>query len=66
MEEQIKQKSKDTELVLLGIDKVWIKTENGHWRDKAEVELERQQMLMKVNEPEISEKSPRSWWQFWK
>lgn len=66
MEEQLKQKSKDTELVLLGIKKIWVKTENGQWRDKAEVELEHQQNLLNANEPQVLEESPSKWWQFWK
>lgn len=66
MEEQYNNKSEGTELVLLGIKKIWVKTENGQWRDKVEVEFEQQQKLLKENKQPNLEIKPKSWWQFWK
>ena len=55
------QHQQDVELVLLGIDKHWVK-KNGQWMDKS---------LVIEDKQEISENtleytpSPR-WWQFWR
>jgi len=54
-----------SELVLLGIEKVWVKTKNG-WVDKAKLELHTQPVTTEIQEDNFTPERTRKWWQFWK
>ena len=58
----ITRKSDNIELVLLGIDKVWVKAKNGQWRIKKEVVNDHSNNTENFE----LEDAPRKWWKFWK
>lgn len=51
----------NVELVLIGIDKVWVRAKNGQWRDKKELV----QSDLAETDPQ-TESIAKKWWQFWK
>lgn len=60
--EIITRKSDSIELVLLGIDKVWVKAKNGQWRVKKEAVKEQSNNAENFELEDTS----RKWWKFWK
>ena len=55
-------KSDSIELVLLGIDKVWVRAKNGQWRVKKNEVIEHTHS----NEDVDLDHTSRKWWKFWK
>ena len=53
------------ELVLLGIEKVWVKTKNG-WVDKAKLVRPAKKVTNDLAEDNSTLDHSPKWWQFWK
>jgi len=51
------------ELTLLGIDKIWVRSTNGQWREKG-IDVEPTRVNQFNEDDSISE--GKKWWQFWK
>ena len=46
-------------LILLGIEKQWVRSKKNGWVDKSKVEL-------KKSSPDLKTTESKPWWQFWK
>ena len=51
------------ELTLLGIDKIWVRSTNGQWREKG-IDVEPTRVNHFNEDDSMSE--GKKWWQFWK
>ena len=59
--EQPTPSNEGVELVLLGIDKKWVRSKNGEWNDKDKISAD---AIPPTNLESTSKQS--KWWKFWK